>query len=128
VRKGAPAYMAGDDLRAEIESICGLPCPPPGVPNELDLWAQHEVASNFLLEARRGGDPEENRKAAAERTLQNHAHPLHELVPHIERALGRELLQEEIAAGVLYDWARIGSMLRDRPRSNAATGAPRRSL
>jgi hypothetical protein len=103
VRKGATANLAGGDLRAEIESICGLPCPPPGVPNERDLWAQHEVASNFLLEARRGGDPEENRKAAAEWTLQNHAHPLNELVPHIERALGRKLLPEEIAAGTLYE-------------------------
>lgn len=90
-------------LREEIELLSGLPCPPHGAPNERDLWAQHEVAANFLLEARRGGDPEANRKAAAEWTLQNHAHPIAELVPHIERALGRKLLQEEIAAGVLYD-------------------------
>ncbi len=98
-----PAPVGGDELREELERLSGLPCPPRGAANERDLWAQWEVASNFLLYARQGGDPEAAKIAAAEYTLQHHAWPIAELVPHIERALGRVILPEEIATGVLYD-------------------------
>lgn len=94
-------YTAAE-LRSEIEHTTGLPCPPSGGADERELWAQHEVTSNFLLYLRLGGDPEAAKIAAAEYTLQHHAFPIGELVPHIERALGRKLLDTEIQTGTLY--------------------------
>jgi hypothetical protein len=83
--------------------MTGLPCPPDDAPNARELWAEWEVASNFLRELNSSPDkPEAAKLAAAEYTLRNHAWPIEQLTPHIERALGRKLLADEIASGMLY--------------------------
>lgn len=95
-------HWSNAEIRAELEHISGLPCPPEGAPNERELWAEYEVASNFLMELRQGGDPADARCRAAEYTLQNHAHPIEQLAPHIERAMGRKLLDLEIEQRTIY--------------------------
>lgn len=91
------------DISAELQRISGLPCPPCGIENEREMWAAHEVASGILLELRFNDDPEAAKLAALQYTMQNPVHPIGELIPHIERALGRKLLQGEIAAGTIYE-------------------------
>ena len=96
----ADSELSAAELRARIERICGLPCPPD---DSREAWAEHEVVSNFLLEARMCSDIDRAKRAAVEYTLQNNVYPLEMLRPHLERGLGRKLLDEEISAGILVD-------------------------
>lgn len=90
--------MTAAELDAEVERICGLPMPPRDAPNYRELLAEHEVAANFLIFLRTAqGDPDAAKARAAEFTLRNHVLPVDELAPHIERAMGRKLLAEELA-------------------------------
>lgn len=84
-----------------LERISGVPCPPPDAPNQDELWAQFEVASNFCLVARFARDPMQAMRQAVEYTLQNAVYPLESLRPHIERGLGRKLTDDEIVLGEL---------------------------
>jgi hypothetical protein len=93
--------MTMPELNAAIEHLCGLPCPPVGSPRE--LYAEHEVAANFLAFVRDAENAEQAKRAAAEWTMQNNVFPLEELTPHIERAMGRKLLPAEVADRTLYD-------------------------
>ncbi|MER9743955.1 hypothetical protein [Mesorhizobium sp. M0187] len=89
------------DICAALERLSGLPCPPHDAPDQRELWAQYEVTSNFLLAARYSNDPVKARCQAAEYTLRNAVYPLEMLRPHIERGLGRKLLDDEIVVGEL---------------------------
>lgn len=100
---GKGRRSAYDQLVADIERVTGLPCPPRGAPNEFELWAEHEVASNFLTHMRGAPDPGKARVDAAEFTLRNPVYPLEMLRPHIERGLGRKLTDEEFESRTVYD-------------------------
>jgi hypothetical protein len=93
--------MTYEELGQELERMCGLPCPPREASRE--DRAAYEVASSILLQMRFTPDPEVARKEAIEWTLKHPAYPLNELRPHIERAMGRRLLDAEMEGGVLYD-------------------------
>ncbi len=90
-------------LIADIERVSGLPCPPRGAPNERELWAEHEVAANFLIHMRGASNPDDARIQAAEFTLRNPVYPLEMLRPHIERGLGRKLTDAEFDSRAVYD-------------------------
>lgn len=101
--KGGKRLAPHDQLRADIESISGLPCPPHGAPDENALWVEHEVAANFLIHMRGAPDPHVARIKAANFTLQNPVHPVELLRPHIERGLGRMLTEAEFKDRILFD-------------------------
>lgn len=90
--------LSDTELRAELERISGLPCPVRGEPNEREKWAQYEVAANIILEMRGDPDPDRAKRNAVNWVMNNHAYPLDELAPHIERAMGRKLWADELAA------------------------------
>ena len=89
------------ELDAAIEQVCGLPMPPRDAPNYRELLAEHEVAANFLMFACGAKSIEAAKLAASAWTLSNPVLPVSELVPHIERGLGRKLLPVEIETGAL---------------------------
>lgn len=92
-----PTTMA--EICEAMERISGLRPPAPDASSE--LWAQYDVASTFCMMLRDFDDPGQARRAAAEFVLQNPVYPLDETRPHIERGLGRELSDDEIALRAL---------------------------
>lgn len=94
------AELSAAELRAEIEHLCGLPCPPDGAP--VEMWEEHEVAANFLLAMRGANDVAAAKAAAAEFTLRNAIFPIERLRPHIERAMGRKLLDSEVEQRAIF--------------------------
>ena len=96
--------MNSREIGAELERNCGLPFPSLDAPDYRELLAQYEVASGILISLRNAaGDPDQAKREAIEWMLQNHALPLNELAPHLERAMMRKLLPAEIESGTLYD-------------------------
>src|SRR5262245_8266555 len=92
--------MSYDELcEHKTRGFCGLPLPPSGAP--IIEHHKYAVAGFFLLFCSEAKSAAEGKTQATNFLLQSWGNGLENLLPHIERALGRKLKPEELAASAI---------------------------